>query len=225
MRYPIKFDFERLTRNGFEDSIKRLTERFSRREINNDHVIFVPKQILLRILSFSTSVIVDHAPLSPVARNNNNRNRYFYLCSVSASFTPRAGGTWIGTFRGWNNTLHHRLIYRGAFISLPGPLIPLLRWRFTRSTRLAPGVYFDPHLLSVSLPHRSHRTDGIIPWPRIIPVVPMLNSRVQLPNLLHDVDSIHYRPFDQIYALPGIGYGVISRFVLGINRSPTFSFK
>lgn len=70
---------------------------------------------------------------------------------------------------------------------------------------------------SCPYPRYFHPTDGIIPRPRIIPVVPMLNSRVRLPNLLDDVDSIHYRPFDQIYALPGIGYQVWYRSDIALS--------
>lgn len=45
----------------------------------------------------------------------------------------------------------------------------------------------------------------------------MLNSRVQLPNLLDGVDSIHYEPFEKIYGLSEIEHAMIekiSRYIL-----------
>lgn len=60
-----------------------------------------------------------------------------------------------------------RLIYRAGFISVAGPLIPLLRWRFTRSTRLAPGVYFDP---PVRIPATSIRPMELSPGRELSPL-------------------------------------------------------
>lgn len=118
--------------------------------------------------SFLFHFLLNHVPLSAVAATSIDD---FYLYSVSASFTRR--GTWIGTFKGRNNTSHHRqhqlprLIYRAGFISVAGPLIPLLRWRFTRSTRLAPGVYFDP---PVRIPATSNRPMELSPGRELSPL-------------------------------------------------------
>lgn len=55
----------------------------------------------------------------------------------------------------------------------------------------------------------------------------MLNSRVQLPNLLDGEDSIHYGPFEKIYGLSEIEHAMMDRkdiavysYVL-INRDDT----